>query len=118
VVLNFRRANALFKRARKTDSKSLHVAYNYALMLLSQKRSDEAVRLWMSFRNISSSEALNFESLIQHRQRTLLQAPTNRSPGVVCIGEASEIDALRLDVVIFRIAKQNCGDISQVLQMF
>jgi len=91
----------LFRRALQLE-KSVHVAYNYTLMLLSQQRSDEAAQFWLSFRQ-------------GRRMAPPEQQPVPRAGGVVCCARAGEAEAVRMDAVMNRLAK---NDVSHVLQMF
>lgn len=84
----------MFRRARSIDPQSIHVAYNFTLMLLHQQRSGEAADLWVRFRKLQNNVvAKNPDSRVQN------------GPGVVA-ALVSESDAARLDDVVLRMAKQ------------
>jgi hypothetical protein len=94
----------LFLQARKIDPQSLHVAYNFALMLLNQQRIGEAVEFWLSFRKMRSMD---------ESDSRVLRAPPHGGV-VVAVGLAAENDALCLDSLISNMAKQT-GVVKDVL---
>ncbi len=114
------KATLLMKRAREMDPSSLHVAYNQTLLFVHQKRFDDALR-WLAFRNLLPSHGTaNLEEVRQARQMRLTQhqqLPPPQRRGVLNMHEASEVDALRLDIAILALAREHGQAHSELLNV-